>query len=687
MTIWSWSTTAGSNATVDAAINWAENQAANSVNNSARAMMARVAELLDDLGGTVTVSGTNTLTCTTITAFTSLANGLLFAFRGANDNTTAVTLAPNSLASKKLLKITGNGEEDLAAGDIQAGGIYLVAYSTAADGGTGAWVMINVAPPALTTYAKTLLDDADAATARTTLGITIGTNVQAYRAELDKVYVTGSNIASSASIDIGAATGDFVGITGTTGITSLGTATAGIERTLVFGGALTLTHNGTSLILPAGGANITTAAGDIGTFRSLGSGNWRCIQYTKASGASVGSLGTMSEQNANAVTISGGTITGITDLAVADGGTGASDAATARTNLGLVIGTNVQAYDAELAAIAGLTSAADSAPYFTGSGTAALATLTSFGRSLIDDADAATARTTLGLVIGTNVQAYDAELAAIAGLTSVADRVPYFTGSGTAALATYTATARAIDAVNIAADQIIYGNGTGTVTTSSLTAFGRSLIDDADAATARTTLGLVIGTNVQAQDAELAAIAGLTSAADRLPYFTGSGTAALATFTTAGRALVDDADATAQRTTLGLGAVATETYVTGTFTPTIAGTTLAGSGTYAGNGQIGRYTRIGNRVFFQIYLEWTAHTGTGNIQINGLPITSANNTNAFSAVSVYLGSISFTDVFIQAYIGPNATTVTLSESTTGGAVTGITMDTAGNITVSGHYEV
>lgn len=202
-----------------------------------------------------------------------------------------------------------------------------------------------------------------------------------------------------------------------------------------------------------------------------------------------------------------------------------ADAAAQRTTLGLTIGTNVQAYDAELAALAGLTSAADKVPYFTGSGTAALADLTSAGRALIDDADAAAQRATLGLVIGTNVQAQDAELAAIAGLTSAADKLPYFTGSGTAALA-------------------------------DLSSAGRALIDDADATAQRATLGLVIGTNVQAFDAELAAIAGLTSAADKLPYFTGSGTAGLADLTAAGRALIDDADAAAQRATLGLGAAA-----------------------------------------------------------------------------------------------------------------------------------
>lgn len=88
---------------------------------------------------------------------------------------------------------------------------------------------------------------------------------------------------------------------------------------------------------------------------------------------------------------------GGTDVAVADGGTGASDAATARVNLGLEIGVDVQAYNANLDSISALGTAADKMIYTTGVATWAETALTAFARTLLDDATAADARTTLGI--------------------------------------------------------------------------------------------------------------------------------------------------------------------------------------------------------------------------------------------------------------------------------------------------
>lgn len=88
----------------------------------------------------------------------------------------------------------------------------------------------------------------------------------------------GSDVASAGTTNIGAATGNYINVTGTTTITAFDTIQAGTRRIVKFTGALTLTHDGTSLILP-GAANILTIAGDHAVFVSLGSGNWVCVQY------------------------------------------------------------------------------------------------------------------------------------------------------------------------------------------------------------------------------------------------------------------------------------------------------------------------------------------------------------------------------------------------------------------------
>ncbi len=111
----------------------------------------------------------------------------------------------------------------------------------------------------------------------------------------------GSAIASASTTVIGAAgTALYTTVTGTTTINSFGTVGAGTLRIIEFTGALTITHNGTSMRLP-GSANITTAAGDVGFFLSLGSGNWKCLHFSKADGSAVASFnGTLTGTDAGA---------------------------------------------------------------------------------------------------------------------------------------------------------------------------------------------------------------------------------------------------------------------------------------------------------------------------------------------------------------------------------------------------
>lgn len=93
-------------------------------------------------------------------------------------------------------------------------------------------------------------------------------------------FLGDDTLASATTTDLGSVPGRYISITGTTTITGLGTIKAGTIKYVSFAAALTLTHNATSLILP-GAANITTAAGDTAIFVSEGSGNWRCLAYSR----------------------------------------------------------------------------------------------------------------------------------------------------------------------------------------------------------------------------------------------------------------------------------------------------------------------------------------------------------------------------------------------------------------------
>lgn len=98
------------------------------------------------------------------------------------------------------------------------------------------------------------------------------------------------NIAAAATIALASVGSRYVNVTGSGQTpTAFGLAPVGLIRFVRWNGANTLTHNGTSLILP-GGANITTAADDVSEMVSLGSGNWLCMNHKLGTGGALPAL-------------------------------------------------------------------------------------------------------------------------------------------------------------------------------------------------------------------------------------------------------------------------------------------------------------------------------------------------------------------------------------------------------------
>ena len=270
-------------------------------------------------------TGTDTYAVNFAPALTALQLGQWFLVRFVNGNTGPSTLNPNSLGATNLYK---NVSTALVSGDIPAGAILpgmcdgpiyqvelmfagnptlkelLLAGATMTQNNTVAgagfrFTWDNFQRFVVNTTQRIALESAsgsdyiDFQLYPTGFGSTVGDGVNnssllqnstrfwIERAVLDEHQA--ANLASAATTNLAQLIGNSVTITGSVTIIAFGTADAGARRMVTFAGILTLTHNATSLILPTG-ANILTAAGDTCIAISLGSGNWKVFDYTRASG-------------------------------------------------------------------------------------------------------------------------------------------------------------------------------------------------------------------------------------------------------------------------------------------------------------------------------------------------------------------------------------------------------------------
>ena len=292
-------------------------------------------------------------------------------------------------------------------------------------------------------------------------------------------------------------------------------------------------------------ANLSDLASVATARLNLGLGNVENTALSTWSGtANITTLGTVATGTWNA-----------TAIAVAKGGTGATDAATARANLGLAIGTNVQAYDADLSAIAAL-SGTSGLLKKTADNTWSLDT-TAYGTvSSVSGAGTVSGLTLTGTVTSTGSLTLGGTLSvAASNFSSQTANTVLAAPNGAPGVPTF----RALVASDI---PVLNQNTTGTASNVTGTvALANGGTGATTAASARTNLGLAIGSNVQAWDADLDAIAGL------------SGTAGLLKKTAA------------NTWTLDTTAYGTVSSVSGT--GTVSGLTLSGTVTTSGNLTLG----------------------------------------------------------------------------------------------------
>ncbi|MDA8753511.1 hypothetical protein N9N24_03320, partial [Candidatus Marinimicrobia bacterium] len=440
--------------------------------------------------------------------------------------------------------------------NITGGSISGISDMLIADGGTGA---------------------SDIATARENLGLEIGTDVQGYDADLADLADGSLSVSKVQFLEnISSDVQEQINNLGLNSLTDLGVVADSSELNYVDGvtsNIQTQLNNKQEL-----NSNLTTIVNldkSDGNFIVSDGENWNTESGIDAR-ASLG-IGSMGTQQSDNVTISGGRVTDILDIAIADGGTGASDISSARENLGLEIGADIQGYDADLADISGLSQNDGNIIVSNGSSWTA--------ESGTD------ARASLGLSVGTDVQGYDADLADLADGTLSASKVEnneyFITSPGTAnqvwtsdgigagewsaSTNTLTGAGSTIDTEDLSISQAVVTDSNGKIAVSDVTATELNYVDgvtsniqtqleakqlaDSDlsdlagltqsdgniivsdgsnwtaesGSDARTSLGVSIGSDVQAYDADLTDLADGTLSASKVEnneyFITSPGTA------------------------------------------------------------------------------------------------------------------------------------------------------------------